>query len=106
ATDTARQTPTSSNTATNTVTSTPTPCPTGGCQTYPQPDSVLSVGGYHTCALDDTGVHCWGYNGNGQTTVPGLTNPVMVSAGGLHTCALDDNGVHCWGWNDYGQTNV
>tara|TARA_R110002072_G_scaffold187259_1_gene344037 strand:- start:513 stop:1112 length:600 start_codon:yes stop_codon:yes gene_type:complete len=66
----------------------------------------MSAGAYHTCALHDNGVSCWGWNTNGQTTVPALSNPVAVSAGGVHTCALDDNGVNCWGNNDYGQTTV
>ena len=54
-----------------------------------------------TCALDDTGIVCWGSNGNGETNVPvSLSNPIAVSAGGNHTCAIDDTGVVCWG-NDY-----
>ena len=68
--------------------------------------TAVSAGGEHTCALDDNGVHCWGLNSAGQTTVPALTNPVQVSAGRDHTCALDDTGVHCWGYNSYGQTTV
>jgi len=67
----------------------------------------LSAGGLHSCALDSAGVHCWGYNGNGQTTVPPLVDPISVSAGnGYHTCAIDNVGVHCWGDNGYGQTTV
>ena len=54
----------------------------------------------HSCALDDSGVVCWGDNGYGQITVPALSNPVAVSAGGCHSCALDDSGVVCWGRNN------
>jgi Regulator of chromosome condensation (RCC1) repeat len=66
----------------------------------------VSAGGSHTCALDDTGVKCWGGNWEGQTNVPQLVNPKMVSAGDVHTCALDDTGVVCWGLNNRGQTDV
>jgi hypothetical protein len=66
---------------------------------------AVSAGLNHTCALDATGVVCWGAGttntGNfpefGQSIVPALMNPVAVSAGGWHTCALDTTGVVCWG---------
>jgi alpha-tubulin suppressor-like RCC1 family protein len=68
---------------------------------------TVSAGWDHTCALDDTGVHCWGRNGDDQATVPNtLVNPVAVSAGGYHTCALDESGLSCWGFNGSGQTAV
>ena len=66
----------------------------------------ISAGGLHACALDGTGVHCWGSNDQGQTTVPTLSNPTAVSAGSNHTCALDDTGVVCWGYNAQGQATV
>ena len=69
-------------------------------------DWMVSAGSYHTCALDDSGVVCWGYNSSGQINVPTLSNPVAVSAGHTHTCALDDYGVDCWGDNTHGQTSV
>jgi alpha-tubulin suppressor-like RCC1 family protein len=80
--------------------------------------SAISTGGYHTCAMMDTGgVVCWGRNtsgqiGNGSTTgtsvpvyVSGLSSGAeAVSCGGLHTCALTKaGGVKCWGENDHGQ---
>jgi hypothetical protein len=67
---------------------------------------AVSAGSFHTCALDDAGVHCWGNNIQGQTIVPTLTNPTALDAGGSNTCALDDSGVHCWGNNGFGQTTV
>ena len=54
--------------------------------------SVSSSYPNHTCALDDTGVVCWGANGYGQTNPPPLVNPVAVSAGIEFTCALDETG--------------
>jgi hypothetical protein len=66
----------------------------------------VSAGFYHTCALDDNGVSCWGRSSEGQTNVPKLVNPRLVQAGGYHTCALDDNGVSCWGDNSFGQSTV
>ena len=41
-------------------------------------DGILSMGYYslgyhHSCAIDDTGVVCWGDNEYGQTDVPELT---------------------------------
>ena len=78
---------------------------------------AISAGRYHTCALKDGGVKCWGSNaygqlGDGTTTnrltpvaVSGLTSGVVtVTAGTFHTCALTSAGVaHCWGINSWGQ---
>lgn len=58
---------------------------------------MVSAGAFHSCALDDTGVVCWGRNDTGQTDVPVLTNPVYVDASESRTCALDDSGLVCWG---------
>ncbi len=66
----------------------------------------VAAGTGYTCALDDSGVVCWGSNSNDQNTVPPLSQPTQVAVGGSHTCALDDSGVVCWGSNLYGQTTV
>ncbi|KTC68333.1 hypothetical protein Lbir_2935 [Legionella birminghamensis] len=83
---------------------------------------AITAGGYHTCALLNTGaVKCWGRNIYGQlgsTTNSGNNTPnnsplnvqtlnsrvVALTAGLDHTCALLDTGaVKCWGLNFYGQ---
>ena len=81
----------------------------------------LVAGGYHTCALLDTGaVRCWGIGSSlgyentetigdqagemppSDVDVGGTT--VQIAAGEFHTCALlDDGTVRCWGHNEAGQ---
>ncbi|HET7251693.1 MAG TPA: hypothetical protein VFI79_17750 [Gemmatimonadales bacterium] len=80
------------------------------------PTSGLSLGGSHSCALDPSGVLCWGSNASGQVgsatpgdvvfptraTVPGQV--VSLANGGAHTCALTTTGdAWCWGSNSNGQ---
>ncbi len=67
---------------------------------------LVDAGESHTCAIDDTGVRCWGLNDYGQSDAPALSNPVAVSLGYKHSCALDDTGVVCWGLGNVGQTNT
>ena len=58
----------------------------------------LVASGFHTCAIDENGVTCWGSNHSGQSQVPaGLIHPTAIAAGYDHTCAIDENGVTCWG---------
>ncbi|HPF31222.1 MAG TPA: hypothetical protein PLO25_02880, partial [Candidatus Saccharibacteria bacterium] len=84
---------------------------------------AISVGQFHTCALDTAGaVYCWGNNNYGQLGNNSSTNSLVpatvttaetpmagktiqaISAGYYHTCALDTAGaVYCWGYNVYGQ---
>jgi alpha-tubulin suppressor-like RCC1 family protein len=79
--------------------------------------SATASGGYHSCALSDSGaVKCWGYNEDGQlgigsilsrstpVNVSGLTDAVAVAAGLYHSCALTEDGLlRCWGKNANGQ---
>ena len=82
--------------------------------------AAVAAGGWHICALTDTGgVLCWGNNfygqlGNDTTAIYTSTVPVAVeslssgvaaiAAGDWHTCALTaSGGVMCWGSNYFGQ---
>jgi alpha-tubulin suppressor-like RCC1 family protein len=70
---------------------------------------MVSAGFDHTCAVDDTGVVCWGGKDRGQSDPPAdlLKLPVaVVSAGWYNTCALDAEGIKCWGDNTHKQTEV
>lgn len=63
----------------------------------------ISVGGGHTCAIDQSGLRCWGSDSFGQISkMPSLKNPTQVLASGLFTCARDASGIQCWGEDTYG----
>ncbi len=77
---------------------------------------ALAAGDYHTCALANGGVQCWGDNSAGQlgngsdagglvpVQVVGLDGGVQaLAAGGSHTCALVAGAVLCWGDNGAGE---
>ncbi len=82
----------------------------------------LSAGGYHSCAVTNTGVgYCWGNNGDGElgdgnyptnnnqpvTVAGGLTFAATgIDAGQYHSCARTTApvaGVYCWGAGYNGQ---
>jgi len=75
-------------------------------------DNVIDIssdGGAYTLALKSDGnVTAWGYNGSGQTDVPGnLSGVVAVSAGLRHALALKNDGtVVGWGDNTVGQADI
>jgi cysteine-rich repeat protein len=83
----------------------------------------LAAGGYHTCALLQTGaVRCWGRGTEGQLGYGNTSNigddevpatagdvdvggrVVQLAAGDKHTCALMETGaVRCWGDGRHGR---
>ena len=75
----------------------------GDINSYPLTHPVAVAAGVdHSCAIDDDGVHCWGYNRYGKLDVPDMNNPTDITAGWEHSCALADEGVLCWGAGDGG----
>jgi len=70
---------------------------------------AIAAGYEHNLALKSDGtVVAWGYNANGQTTIPsGLSDVIAIAAGYGHSLALKSDGtVVAWGSNFYGQTTV
>jgi len=84
---------------------------TPGSVTLSQPVRIRAIAaGYnYSLALKDIGtVIGWGYNGNGQTTVPaGLSDVKAIATGANHSLALKNDGtVVAWGENTWGQSTV
>jgi|GEM_PF-3010799 len=79
----------------------------------------LAVGMYHSCAIQNGNVKCWGANGSGRSGVGGasiqvpniivdavgapLTNVTDIDAGFVHSCAVAGGAAYCWGSNGSGQ---
>ena len=82
--------------------------------------TAIAAGNFHTCAIRNDGVRCWGSNGHGQLgkhrRLTSSADPVevddlqsgvsMITAGANHTCAIVNAAARCWGLNDRGQLGV
>jgi alpha-tubulin suppressor-like RCC1 family protein len=67
----------------------------------------LALGSSHACAIDETGVKCWGSNTFSKSDAPSdLIRPQQVSVGGHTSCVVDDNGLQCWGRQIHGAPEV
>ena len=68
---------------------------------------TVSAGDIHACAIDDTGIVCWGDSKDGKTTAPAtIVSPEWVDVGRSHTCAVGDGLVTCWGKANKGQLDA
>lgn len=60
---------------------------------------TADLGSNSGCYIDSRidGLQCWGANGAGQSSPPGLTTATQVSVGDDFACALDNANLICWG---------
>ncbi|MDB6029218.1 MAG: hypothetical protein JWM68_5441 [Verrucomicrobiales bacterium] len=70
--------------------------------------SVTSSVAVLTVVSASSRVRAWGFNGFGETSVPGsLSGVTAIAAGNFHTLALKNDGtIVAWGNNIAGQTNI
>ncbi len=69
----------------------------------------VAAGYYHSLGLKEDGsIVAWGWNAQGQCTVPAPnTGFVDFSGGGYHSLGLkEDSSIVAWGYNYYGQCTV
>ncbi len=77
---------------------------------------AIAAGQYHTCAVRDAKVFCWGDNSKGQlgvsfakmSSIPVQVDGILdgaqaITAGTFHSCAVVSGAAQCWGWNYNGQ---
>jgi hypothetical protein len=99
--------------------STPNPNPRGPVGFAGAEATDVEASAWHTCAVVDGGVRCWGRGADGalgygdtmSRTTPGPAISIYgggtildLAVGGAHTCVLLMPGrVRCWGNNDFGQ---
>ena len=77
--------------------------------------TAVAAGSYHTCAVVNGGVQCWGSNFAGALGINSTADSLVpvrvqgiasgataVSAGQHVSCAVVDGGLKCWGYNKVG----
>lgn len=62
----------------------------------------LSAAWNHVCAIDNTGVQCWGAGYKDQTNPPAFESVKELTSGYSHSCVIGDHGddkdqLRCWG---------
>jgi hypothetical protein len=79
---------------------------------FPQPEGSIvpsglknvreiSLGTFHSCAVIDAGIRCWGLAGvDSSKPIPANGLSALVS-GYEYSCGLFDGSVRCWGKNGY-----
>lgn len=105
------------NNTTGTSYTTPVAVYTGGALSG-KTVTKLAIGQWHSCALADGTVYCWGWNADGQLgndTTTDSGEPVAVggllagktvtdiAAGSYQTCAIADGQAYCWGYGENGE---
>ena len=78
--------------------------------------TAITVGAYHTCAIQRGSAWCWGRGGDGQlgdrmiqnsetpVRVPNLDHSVTaIAVGFAHSCAVVGAAARCWGRGSEGQ---
>ncbi|MDH5728123.1 MAG: PKD domain-containing protein [Gammaproteobacteria bacterium] len=67
--------------------------------------SQISLGRYSACAIDDTGLVCWGYIFARPPANAVFSNPSQLVMFDSRGCVMDDTGLNCWAYNytDYNE---
>ena len=79
--------------------------------------TAIAAGQFHTCAIMNSTVYCWGLGSSGQLgqgqnnmnsydvpqIVPAMSQATQIASGAFFSCALNNGGVYCWGDETYGE---
>src|SRR4051812_38316258 len=81
---------------------------TAAFASHAQAQTLLAVGGYHTCVVTAGVPQCVGLDEEGESSTPGDLGPVIaISASVNHTCVIQEGGTpRCWGYAGWGATTI